>query len=1702
MERKTIQLNREKMNQLDAIAEKKGGLCKAVWEYSKYQYGAGNWETLWEELTKIYGKAPSLLEAEQDFWNPKLEQVLTELADKSFVEDMKEMVHMRMEGQFSRSVWRRSYRSKSFRYHAAWAVTEIAECLHLTVQQQSIEEMLYYSHDWERGLEERLALELRRNNKYFVDLIKEAIWGENSEILLSRKMIQAIVISGNEELTELLIKLLVAARLQEGLRQSILESADEGSVETLIRILKVCLDEDLFRFSSAIRAFDTWTGLGYGDAKPAAVKKYAALAYEYLTNPALREQAVHSENNLEAYLALWATGCYEIRDTDQKARELLRDETKYRRILGWYFVSHTDNSAYRMGKAMEHLDERDEELLAWVIANLSTTRDVLNHWTYHRTDWKVDPVQNSDCPADKKEREELFRKLKEITLFIGNKNKEFTGNPFPYSYITLSAERVISCLMSVAGYDMDPKMIDEMMELFAYMTVEQRQAVYINFLAPDRVESHRLYFLDALKDRSITIKQLAVGRLSKCTLQERDIAALCESLRTKSSDMRKSVISVLVKQTPHLQKMAVESLLEADEESRIQAGIEMLIELREEFPDIMEVNRARVNALSEKSLSTQTEILLKRLVGSENDTEQTYTEENGFGLYDPAVVAEHLKQIQGEKPVEKKGLFSRILKDRNQASTTGALWTEAQLRALIPPEEDVMKVLDSMNQVFVRHANYEYETEAYDGSRQKVLFGDVAEYRRCVLIPAEYGHRNRLSDGVKLTMIPFWEEFVEAAGDYAKDVKKILGLMYVTASFNSYPYGSTTVDIQQWFKAIESKNLAVTYHNQGEGKYKARYWQMSDVIQLFVQQADSHEVFETALTIYQSMIAVLGEQNISRNLIEKKKDSKVRIFYASKVECYPINLRMIGYWRALIGKLSLNDEDYSRWFLTEYRLEHLAGVSIDNRLFLDDYFRACEDKLISLDTLYEWLLLGNEQNHVHIRTLTNPVKYKAGRDIYERYSWAKDAVDRMVWRIVEVESKRGELPTVLTGQARQIERFEGAEYFCSLLAALGKENFFRGYFYNDNTKRAVLSQLLKRCYPSKEDTPERLAALLKETDITEKRLAEAVMYAPQWAGFAEEIMKWPGLKKAVWFFHAHVSEHFSAEKETEVAIYSPVSPQQFNDGAFDKNWFLEAYEALGEKRFRVLYKSAKYITTGNSQHRRSQLYADAVLGKLDVAELTAEIIDKRNQEKLRAYAVIPIPKDKPEELLRRYEFIQKFLKESRQFGAQRRESEKKACQTALENLAITSGFQDVNRMTWYLESEKMEEIRPLMETVEMGGVSIYLNITDDGTAELAIRKAGKVQKTLPAALKKDATVLLIKEKVKELKDQRSRARGSLETAMVERTAFGVQELKNIAGNPVISPMLFSLVWTDGKQNGFLASNNGDKNADKKDIKLTLTNLRGQSRNLKQEETLYIAHPYDLKQAGEWADYMHALYEQQLVQPFKQVFREFYPITEDELQERTISRRYAGYQVQPQRTVALLKSRGWTVDYEEGLQRVCYQENLIVRMYALADWFSPADIEAPTLETIEFYDRSTGKNVELEKVPPILFSEVMRDIDLVVSVAHVGGVDPETSHSTVEMRTAIAGELTKFLKLAQVEFIGSHAKIHGKLADYSVHMGSGVVHAEGKGMLNILPVHSQARGRIFLPFADDDPKTAEIMSKIILLAEDNKIKDPTILQQLS
>ena len=91
---------------------------------------------------------------------------------------------------------------------------------------------------------------------------------------------------------------------------------------------------------------------------------------------------------------------------------------------------------------------------------------------------------------------------------------------------------------------------------------------------------------------------------------------------------------------------------------------------------------------------------------------------------------------------------------------------------------------------------------------------------------------------------------------------------------------------------------------------------------------------------------------------------------------------------------------------------------------------------------------------------------------------------------------------------------------------------------------------------------------------------------------------------------------------------------------------------------------------------------------------------------------------------------------------------------------------------------------------------------------------------------------------------------------------------------------------------------------------------------------------------------------------------------------------------------------------------------------------------------------------------------------------------------------------RLFKLDNVRFEGMHAFIKGKRGEYTVHLGSAVAHKMASGALHVLAVPSQHRGRLFLPFLDEDPRTAEVVSKILLFAEDEKIKDPSILDQIA
>ena len=93
------------------------------------------------------------------------------------------------------------------------------------------------------------------------------------------------------------------------------------------------------------------------------------------------------------------------------------------------------------------------------------------------------------------------------------------------------------------------------------------------------------------------------------------------------------------------------------------------------------------------------------------------------------------------------------------------------------------------------------------------------------------------------------------------------------------------------------------------------------------------------------------------------------------------------------------------------------------------------------------------------------------------------------------------------------------------------------------------------------------------------------------------------------------------------------------------------------------------------------------------------------------------------------------------------------------------------------------------------------------------------------------------------------------------------------------------------------------------------------------------------------------------------------------------------------------------------------------------------------------------------------------------------------------------EAARLLKLTNIEVLARHVLIEGTLGKYAVHLGSASVHRLPGEFICIVPVQNLQRGRLFLPFVDSDPRTAEVVSKVLLLARDQEIRDPTLLEQL-
>ena len=1513
-----------------------------------------------------------------------------------------------------------------------------------------------------------IANEIDNGNKEIIDYINEALTSGSAKNI-NYETLSAVFVSENKALVEMAGKLLLAAQRQEGLRQQICETMDEGSQENFEYMFKIIYDNDLIRFSSVKRALGVWTGLlGQNYNNPETVgKKELEIINKLIDNSKYTDELLKSDDNVEVYLALWYKAAQDIKIAIESMEELLKITKIHTKLLASYNLDIFQDRVYqrKIAKSVikEYSKKDDSDFLKIVACYFQYLG--YNYYGQNPSKTAKDLFDTID------EAKEFFEIFKKVLILIDGKDKAFEPIIFPWVNRYISRHNIAAILFTIAASYPELNLKNEVIPYFKSIDPYSRGGyLKLLFNKPEN-EDEELLIIKMLGESSVTDTSNKLIRNNNLTTKY--IKEIEDTLRLKTADVRRNAINLILSLgTPQILKSA-ENLVQAKNENKRLGGLDILTRLKEKQDFAKEKIEKIVATIKEPT--DPEKILIDALVGKVETTESSDLYDKTYKFELPYEVKE-VKKLSKNVKKNKDGVY--ILEKSIDAKD---IFTKT--------EDELFELVKKFNALIVNNGTHEY-TNAYTG--EKTLLRN--EFLPIVKRANYYYSVDEHLDEYPLA--DTWREFYK---NEIKDFSTLYQLYLLTQSHLRIENFNNVINkILRTTPGIILKKIIHHFKTFSDNEI------MEKIVYLLYKEykeENKEYLFETSKAFF---IELLKEN--PANLIHRrnKNDNYNSIFDLEYSIPTVVFKNLSEYWdeRTFTENLilKLNFEKKVSSYKTRENFYSLIDIAnavelglVEKDLLIKSIFSEDIDKMdTNFRNLYNFLGIKNPHHYYYydyeeVEKTKNSWNYDNAIKVLKKYGL------EVVNYVVDNELKRGDSKTKYSKLITSINRIEGVDYLIKILQALGNEKLVRSdYWYGDNTsKKEVLSHLLKVCFPSEKDDLKTFKEKIKKTNISEERLVEVAMYSSQWIELIDKFLKWKGFTSGCYYFQAHMSD-VSKDKEGIIAKYSPISIEDFQAGAFDIDWFKDAYKQLGKEHFDILYESAKYITDG-TKHSRARKFADAVLGKMKVKDVEKEISAKRNKDLVASYSLIPLAKNKIKDAVNRYKFLQNFLKESKQFGAQRRASEAKAFEISLENLSRNMGYSDVTRLTWAMESEMMAEMKKYFEPKKIQDYSVCIEIDDLGQSSIKYEKDGKVLKSLPTKIKNEKYIEEIKEVHKNLKEQYSRSRKMLEQSMEDGIKFYAYEIKTLSTNPVVAPLIKDLVFKVDDILGYYVDNQLI-GFDKKAKKVTLI------EDIDKDTLLSIAHPFDLFNSKQWPLYQQDILEREVKQVFKQVFRELYIKTKDEL-KMDKSRRYAGHQIQPTKSIALLKTRRWVVDDYEGLQKVYYKENIIAKMYAMTDWYSPAEVEAPTIEDIVFYDRKTFELMTIEDVPDLIFSEVMRDIDLVVSVAHVGDVDPEASQSTIEMRRAIVEFNAKLFKLKNVTFTESHALIKGTRAEYSIHLGSGVIHQKAGATIEVLPIHSQHRGRIFLPFIDEDPKTAEIMAKVLLFAQDEKIKDIFILEQI-
>jgi hypothetical protein len=500
-----------------------------------------------------------------------------------------------------------------------------------------------------------------------------------------------------------------------------------------------------------------------------------------------------------------------------------------------------------------------------------------------------------------------------------------------------------------------------------------------------------------------------------------------------------------------------------------------------------------------------------------------------------------------------------------------------------------------------------------------------------------------------------------------------------------------------------------------------------------------------------------------------------------------------------------------------------------------------------------------------------------------------------------------------------------------------------------------------------------------------------------------------------------------------------------------------------------------------------------------------------------------------------------------------------ACLFALYQAPGMEGIAQLSRLQLRIKQNKTQQLiaRYLSEAANRNGMTVSdledlcvpgfeleygkrRCLFNDYAAEIRIAGVGKTetqwfkpdgtpQKAIPANVKDNFA-----EELKQLKavakaieqtliTQRDRLDRMFRT---ERRMPWLHFAKHYLEHPLMGYLTDKIIWNFTSQGNIVSTIRQDGE---------WINSLGQKVEIPAECEVSLWHPATSPANAvlSWRDF---LLDNSIQQPVKQAYREVYLLTDAEGNTKTYSNRMAAHILKQHQFSSLAKGRGWRYSLlgtwdggDAGVADIkleahgLYAEFWVQSVQADRAYNDTGIWNYVSTDQVRFLDAQSDEVRDLADIPFIVFSEVMRDVDLFVGVASVGN-DPTWQDSggipayntywqsysfgdlseLAKTRKAILEKLIPRMKIKDVcEIRDRFLVVKGKLRTYKIHIGSTNILMEPNDQyLCIVPSqHKKDAGDIvFLPF-EGDTGLSIILSKAVMLADDYKISDSSITSQL-